>query len=44
MLDKIVVVDNYGVSYIYSAFDYVASCLVNWMLAKGIELGDRIVF
>lgn len=44
MLDKIVVVDNYGVLYIYSVFDYVVSCLVNWMLVKGIELGDCIVF
>ncbi|WP_250154009.1 hypothetical protein [Escherichia coli] len=27
-----------------SALDHAASCLANWMLAKGIESGDRIAF
>ncbi|MEN8482262.1 medium-chain fatty-acid--CoA ligase [Escherichia coli] len=44
MPDKIAVVDNHGASYTYSALDHAASCLANWMLAKGIELGDRIAF
>lgn len=44
MPDKIAVVDNYGASYTYSALDHAASCLANWMLAKGIESGDRIAF
>ena len=44
MPDKIAVVDNHGASYIYSALDHAASCLANWMLAKGIESGDRIAF
>lgn len=44
MPDKIAVVDNHGASYTYSALDHAASCLVNWMLAKGIESGDRIAF
>ncbi|HHN6699411.1 TPA: medium-chain fatty-acid--CoA ligase [Escherichia coli] len=44
MPDKIVVVDNHGASYTYSALDHAASCLANWMLAKGIESGDRIAF
>ncbi|EFN4971763.1 medium-chain fatty-acid--CoA ligase [Escherichia coli] len=44
MPDKIAVVDNHGASYTYSALDYAASCLANWMLAKGIESGDRIAF
>ncbi|EHO3207613.1 medium-chain fatty-acid--CoA ligase [Escherichia coli] len=44
MPDKIAVVDNHGASYTYSALDHAASCLANWMLAKGIESGDRIVF
>ncbi|HGX3756314.1 TPA: medium-chain fatty-acid--CoA ligase [Escherichia coli] len=44
MPDKIAVVDNHGVSYTYSALDHAASCLANWMLAKGIESGDRIAF
>ncbi len=44
MLDKIAVVDNHGASYTYSALDHAASCLANWMLAKGIESGDRIAF
>ncbi|HCN3527495.1 medium-chain fatty-acid--CoA ligase [Escherichia coli] len=44
MPDKIAVVDNHGASYTYSAFDHAASCLANWMLAKGIESGDRIAF
>ncbi len=44
MLDKIAVVDNHGASYNYSALDHAASCLANWMLAKGIESGDRIAF
>ncbi|HFU8070102.1 TPA: medium-chain fatty-acid--CoA ligase [Escherichia coli] len=44
MPDKIAVVDNHGASYTYSALDQAASCLANWMLAKGIESGDRIAF
>ena len=44
MPDKIAVVDNHGASYTYSALDHAASCLANWMLAKGIESGDRIEF
>ena len=44
MPDKIAVVDNNGASYTYSALDHAASCLANWMLAKGIESGDRIAF
>lgn len=44
MPDKIAVVDNHEASYTYSALDHAASCLANWMLAKGIESGDRIAF
>ncbi|EOL3374078.1 medium-chain fatty-acid--CoA ligase [Escherichia coli] len=44
MPDKIAVVDNHGASYTYSALDHAASCLANWMLAKGLESGDRIAF
>ncbi len=44
MPDKIAVVDNHGALYTYSALDHAASCLANWMLAKGIESGDRIAF
>ncbi|HBA4091305.1 TPA: medium-chain fatty-acid--CoA ligase [Escherichia coli] len=44
MPDKIAVVDNHGASYTYSALDHAASCLANWMLAKGIESGDCIAF
>lgn len=44
MPDKIAVVDNHGASYTYSALDHAASCLANWMLAKGIESGDRVAF
>ncbi|EPN0924828.1 medium-chain fatty-acid--CoA ligase [Escherichia coli] len=44
MPDKIAVVDNHGASYTYSALDHAVSCLANWMLAKGIESGDRIAF
>lgn len=44
MPEKIAVVDNHGASYTYSALDHAASCLANWMLAKGIESGDRIAF
>lgn len=44
MPDKIAAVDNHGASYTYSALDHAASCLANWMLAKGIESGDRIAF
>ncbi|MCH4778913.1 medium-chain fatty-acid--CoA ligase [Escherichia coli] len=44
MPDKIAVVDNHVASYTYSALDHAASCLANWMLAKGIESGDRIAF
>ncbi|EFB7856446.1 medium-chain fatty-acid--CoA ligase [Escherichia coli] len=44
MPDKIAVVDNHGASYTYSALDHAASCLANWILAKGIESGDRIAF
>ncbi|GCT55704.1 short chain acyl-CoA synthetase [Escherichia coli] len=44
MPDKIAVVDNHGASYTYSALDHAASSLANWMLAKGIESGDRIAF
>lgn len=44
MPDKIAVVDNHGASYNYSALDHAASSLANWMLAKGIESGDRIAF
>ncbi|EIQ2051739.1 medium-chain fatty-acid--CoA ligase [Escherichia coli] len=44
MPDKIAVVDNHGASYNYSALDHAANCLANWMLAKGIESGDRIAF
>ncbi|EFN2497041.1 medium-chain fatty-acid--CoA ligase [Escherichia coli] len=44
MPDKIAVVDNHGASYTYSEPDHAASCLANWMLAKGIESGDRIAF
>ena len=44
MPDKIAVVDNHGASYTYSALDHAASCLAHWMLAKGIESGDRIAF
>lgn len=44
MPDKIAVVDNHGATYTYSALDHALSCLANWMLAKGIESGDRIVF
>ncbi|MFO7394580.1 medium-chain fatty-acid--CoA ligase [Escherichia coli] len=44
MPDKIAVVDNHGATYTYSSLDHAASCLANWMLAKGIESGDRIAF
>ncbi|HFU7844924.1 TPA: medium-chain fatty-acid--CoA ligase [Escherichia coli] len=44
MPDKIAVVDNHGASYTYSALDHAASCLANWMLAKGIESAARIAF
>ena len=44
MPDKIAVVDNHGATYTYSALNHAASCLANWMLAKGIESGDRIAF
>lgn len=44
MPDKIAVVDNHGASYTHSALNHAASCLANWMLAKGIESGDRIAF
>ena len=44
MPDKIAVVDNHGATCTYSALDHAASCLANWMLAKGIESGDRIAF
>ena len=44
MPDKIAVVDNHGASYTYSVLDHAVSCLANWMLAKGIESGDRIAF
>ena len=44
MPDKITEVDNHGATYTYSALDHAASCLANWMLAKGIESGDRIAF
>lgn len=44
MPDKIAVVDNHGATYTYSALDHAANCLANWMLAKGIESGDRIAF
>ncbi|HCT7471569.1 TPA: medium-chain fatty-acid--CoA ligase [Escherichia coli] len=44
MPDKIAVVDNHGATYTYGALDHAASCLANWMLAKGIESGDRIAF
>ncbi|HBC1694557.1 TPA: medium-chain fatty-acid--CoA ligase [Escherichia coli] len=44
MPDKIAVVDNHGATYTYSALDHAASCLANWMLAKGIESGARIAF
>ncbi|HAP3736357.1 TPA: medium-chain fatty-acid--CoA ligase [Escherichia coli] len=44
MPDKIAVVDNHGASYTYSELDHAARCLANWMLAKGIESGDRIAF
>ena len=44
MPDKIAVVDNHGATYTYSALDHAASSLANWMLAKGIESGDRIAF
>ncbi|HDI6166707.1 TPA: medium-chain fatty-acid--CoA ligase [Escherichia coli] len=44
MPDKIAVVDNHGATYTYSALDHAVSCLANWMLAKGIESGDRIAF
>lgn len=44
MPDKIAVVDNHGASYTYSALNHAASCLANWMLANGIESGDRIAF
>ncbi|EJB6711003.1 medium-chain fatty-acid--CoA ligase [Escherichia coli] len=44
MPDKIAVVDNHGATYTYSALDHAARCLANWMLAKGIESGDRIAF
>ncbi|HFM0583312.1 TPA: medium-chain fatty-acid--CoA ligase [Escherichia coli] len=44
MPDKIAVIDNHGATYTYSALDHAASCLANWMLAKGIESGDRIAF
>ncbi|EFW6955622.1 medium-chain fatty-acid--CoA ligase [Shigella boydii] len=44
MPDKIAVVDNHGATYTYSALDHALSCLANWMLAKGIESGDRIAF
>lgn len=44
MPDKIAVVDNHGATYTYRALDHAASCLANWMLAKGIESGDRIAF
>ncbi|MGO0385368.1 medium-chain fatty-acid--CoA ligase [Escherichia coli] len=44
MPDKIAVVDNHGASYTYSALDHAASRLANWMLAKGIESGNRIAF
>ncbi len=37
MPDKIAVVDNHGATYTHSALDHAASCLANWMLAKGVE-------
>ncbi|EFD5001616.1 medium-chain fatty-acid--CoA ligase [Escherichia coli] len=44
MPDKIAVVDNHGAAYTYSALDQAASCLASWMLANGIEAGDRVAF
>ncbi|TGB67037.1 medium-chain fatty-acid--CoA ligase [Escherichia sp. E4736] len=44
MPDKIAVVDNHGESYTYSALDHAANCLASWLLANGIESGDRIAF
>lgn len=44
MPDKIAVVDNHGASYTYSVLDQAASCLASWMLANGIEAGDRVAF
>lgn len=44
MPDKIAVVDNHGTSYTYSALDHAANCLASWLLANGIESGDRIAF
>ncbi|WP_407910959.1 medium-chain fatty-acid--CoA ligase [Escherichia coli] len=44
MPDKIAVVDNHGASYTYSALDHAANCLASWLLANGIESGDRIAF
>lgn len=44
MPDKIAVVDNHGQRTTPIARSYAASCLANWILAKGIESGDRIAF
>lgn len=44
MPDKIAVVDNHGDSYTYAALDSAASCLATWLLACGIQPGDRVAF
>ena len=41
MPDKIAVVDNHGATYTYSALDHAASCLANWMLAKGQAIASH---
>ncbi|EGT3573742.1 medium-chain fatty-acid--CoA ligase [Citrobacter amalonaticus] len=42
--DKIAVVDNHGTTFTYAALDHAASCLASWMLANGIQPGDRVAF
>ena len=42
--DKIAVVDNHGTEFTYAALDHAASCLASWMLANGIQPGDRVAF
>ena len=44
MPDKIAVVDNHGDSYTYAVLDSAASRLATWLLACGIQPGDRVAF
>lgn len=44
MPDKIAVVDNHSDSYTYAALDSAASRLATWLLACGIQPGDRVAF